>query len=256
MRPSRLLFAFCCAAAFCLPAVALSAAVAPQELAGPVAAAYALQPVATVQALALPALDVAGARQEDLWREAEGLPPRFALTETVRITPVSHGTWETLDGRFQLWRLRMSAPGALCLNLGFTAYRLPKGARLALYPADLTDVDDPRGLGLHRPRQRGPRSALDAGGADGRPDRRTADAEREPGRLRPGTDGRQRGLPPVRRPHGRQGRHLQRRRGLPRGRPLVRRDRLGRGVHSRPAAACSAPAPCSTTRVWTARPTS
>jgi hypothetical protein len=53
------------------------------------------------------------------------------------------GTWETLPDGQALWRLRIRAPGATSLNLGFTRFQLPRGAVLALYAADGTQAVRP-----------------------------------------------------------------------------------------------------------------
>ena len=67
----------------------------------------------------------------------EGLPPRFAEPEDISLSPEMIGTWEILPGgRLLLWRLRIVVPGALSLNIGFDRYRLPKGGRLVLHPAE------------------------------------------------------------------------------------------------------------------------
>ena len=71
------------------------------------------------------------------------MPPRFAIPEPVRITPAERGSWEWLpDGRL-VWRLRVGAPGAVSLNLGFTRYRMPPGGRLLIYSADQKHVVRP-----------------------------------------------------------------------------------------------------------------
>jgi hypothetical protein len=128
------------------PAQALAAAVQPSAVPGPVAHEFPVQPLAAVRSVTTAPVDVALARAEDLEREEMGLAPRYALTEPVDITPDTDGTWEVLDSRFDLWRLRITSPGALSINLGFTGYRLPKGARLAIYPADADGPADPRGV--------------------------------------------------------------------------------------------------------------
>lgn len=61
-------------------------------------------------------------------------PARFAVSETVTMTPDNSGTWHDIaDGR--IWRLRVHAPEALSLNLLFTRLDLPEGAKLWLYDA-------------------------------------------------------------------------------------------------------------------------
>ena len=120
--------------------------VSPLTVPGPVALEFSVQPLEVVRTVETTTVDIAAVRAEDQQREEAGLAPRFALTETVNIAPDTDGTWETLDSRHDLWRLRITSPGALSINLGFTGYRLPKGARLTIYPADASGPTDPRGV--------------------------------------------------------------------------------------------------------------
>ncbi len=128
------------------PAQVLAADIHPLAVSGPVAHEFPVQPLAAVRSVAATPVDVATARAEDQARQEMGLAPRFALTEHVSITPDTDGTWEVLDSRFDLWRLRITSPGALSINLGFTGFRLPKGARLTIYSADAAGPADPRGV--------------------------------------------------------------------------------------------------------------
>ncbi len=118
----------------------------PLAVAGPVAGEYPVRPAGLLPVVMAVPLDIGAVRAEDEVREMNGLPPRFAIPESTWLTPEDSGAWEDLDGRYQLWRLRISAPGALSLNLGFTGYHLPVGARLSIYPADVTGPADDRGL--------------------------------------------------------------------------------------------------------------
>ena len=104
----------------------------------PAAAAADLSPLASVDRLTLPKLDVAAALAEDQDVES-GFPPRFAIASEVTVTPQTHGTWESLpdDDRWLVWRLRIEQSGALSLNFCFTRFRLPKGARLVIYDAQM-----------------------------------------------------------------------------------------------------------------------
>ncbi|MCP4573939.1 MAG: hypothetical protein GY838_16390 [bacterium] len=113
---------------------------------GPVAPHFAVRHVDALPTLAATPFDREALRREDLLRRDEGLPERFALTEDVFITPATDGVWEQIDRNFDVWRLRVQAPGALSVNFGFTAYRLPKGGRLTVHPAGAVDGDDPRGV--------------------------------------------------------------------------------------------------------------
>ena len=57
---------------------------------------------------------------------AEGLTPAYSVGAGFDVS------WDrAADG----WRLRVQAPGALSLNLGFERFRLPKGGRLVVHPA-------------------------------------------------------------------------------------------------------------------------
>ncbi len=116
----------------------------PAGLEGPVALVADVQPVSLIPVIRTEPVNVDKARQEDSENETLGLPPRFALPEYHDLTPETAGVWEDLDERWVLWRQRIEAPGAVSVNLGFTRYRLPKGGRLALYPADMKTPDDPR----------------------------------------------------------------------------------------------------------------
>ncbi len=118
----------------------------PLAVQGPVALEYAVKALAAVPAFDAMPVDRDVALTEDIAREEAGEAPRFALPQAVSMTPETTGGWEQLDERFVMWRLRVTAPGALSLNLGFTEYRLPKGGRLTLYPTDVKAFDDPRGV--------------------------------------------------------------------------------------------------------------
>jgi V8-like Glu-specific endopeptidase len=109
----------------------------PTALEYPAAAADALDTIA------VPPVDVGWLQADDAVREALGEPPRFADTWEVFITPGTHGTWEALDEKTQLWHLRITSTGALSLNLGFTRYSLPHNAKLFVYATDFSDVLGP-----------------------------------------------------------------------------------------------------------------
>ncbi|MEZ4386804.1 MAG: FlgD immunoglobulin-like domain containing protein [Candidatus Krumholzibacteriia bacterium] len=100
----------------------------------PTARQFPVQPLTAVDQLVLPAVDAAKAREDLEIAKLQGDPLPFAQPEDLALTPEDRGTWETLgDPRFQLWRLRIEAPDALSLNLGFDRFRLPKGGRLVIH---------------------------------------------------------------------------------------------------------------------------
>ncbi|HOC56137.1 MAG TPA: hypothetical protein PKI20_10985 [Verrucomicrobiota bacterium] len=94
----------------------------------PPSAQRAVQELAAIPQLILPATDVAAELAADRQKSAPA-PQRFAVARPVAVTTATHGAWEQLpDGR--LWRLRIVSAGATDLNLGFAAFWLPEGATL------------------------------------------------------------------------------------------------------------------------------
>ncbi len=88
----------------------------------------------------LPAkLDLLKVGEEDVAREQQGLPPRFAIPQKVSITPDRRGTWEDLGNGQMFWRLRiLGREGTTSLNLGFTRFKMTPNARVLLYSTDGT----------------------------------------------------------------------------------------------------------------------
>lgn len=100
-----------------------------------------------VPMITLPAPDVETLRAEDAARAAATLTKtrRVGLPRKVAIDPAAFGLWETLDGGDRLWRARVRSPGALWLVLGFTTYRLPRGAELYVHGLEDDRVQGPFG---------------------------------------------------------------------------------------------------------------
>jgi cysteine-rich repeat protein len=88
--------------------------------------------VETVPLLELPGINVQKLRQKELERK-KGIPYRFAVSNKVSINPDNNGLWEEINGGGHLWRQRIFCPGATDLNIGFSTYNLPQGARLHFY---------------------------------------------------------------------------------------------------------------------------
>ncbi len=124
----------------------IATAASPLALEGPVGPTLAEKATNSLSAFNANTVDETKERAEDLVREEEGLPPRFAIPQLVSINPETDGSWENLDSGYQLWRLRVQAPGALSLNFGFTGYELPKNSRLSIYPTDYVGLEDVRGV--------------------------------------------------------------------------------------------------------------
>ena len=110
-----------------------------QHLEGqPTARIHTLQTLERVETVEVEALDLEAVLAEDESREAAGLAPRYAIAMPVSISPDVDGTWEDLNADTRVWRLRISSPDALSLNLGFTRYYMPADGRMILCAADLS----------------------------------------------------------------------------------------------------------------------
>jgi hypothetical protein len=86
-------------------------------------------------AVHLPAVDVATLMQEDAARAAQGLkgPSRFGFTHATDYTLQNSGSWFTMPNGDRIWRLQLHCPEALSINLQFSTYVIPEGARMFLY---------------------------------------------------------------------------------------------------------------------------
>ena len=102
---------------------------------GLVLAAAASTPARAATRVQVAAPLAADLADEDARRDAAGEPWRYALPQSVHATCARDGRWERRPDGARVWRLEVSAPGALSLNLGFTTYWLPRGARLEVAPA-------------------------------------------------------------------------------------------------------------------------
>jgi len=109
----------------------------------PTALTAAVAPLDQVMLIEAPLSPQSQLDMVDADRELAGLPPRFAESNPVVITPATDGRWEKLPDARQLWRLRVGSPGAVSLNLGFTRYAMPPGGQLYLYATDGTQIVRP-----------------------------------------------------------------------------------------------------------------
>ena len=99
---------------------------------------HSAAPIASVDTVEVPPIDMDQVIFEDQMSELEGMAPRFAVPWGVNITPDTDGSWEQIDSKTMVWRLRITSPGALSLNLGFTRYNMPHNGRLHVYAVDGT----------------------------------------------------------------------------------------------------------------------
>ncbi|MCP3904860.1 MAG: hypothetical protein GY715_14635 [Planctomycetes bacterium] len=95
-------------------------------------------PLAEIPLLTMPRIDFAAVAEEDLERRELELPPRYAIPHRVTVKPATDGTWERIGKEGWLWRLRVAAPDATSINLGFSRYVMPPDGRLLISAADGT----------------------------------------------------------------------------------------------------------------------
>jgi subtilisin-like proprotein convertase family protein len=81
--------------------------------------------------LRVDAPDVMLLKSEDDALRKDGVKTlRYAEPIDVSVTPDTEGRWETLAGGRRVWRMEIEGPGATDLNVGFTLFDVPYGAKL------------------------------------------------------------------------------------------------------------------------------
>ena len=122
-----------------LGAATLRAERSAEDDATPAATRFAVKEITQIDSFLGAPLDLTEIAAEDQVREQLDLPPRFAIPQSVTMSPRTHGTWERLPGRKWLWRLRIvGREGASSLNLGFGRFKLSPNAKLLVYSTDGT----------------------------------------------------------------------------------------------------------------------
>ena len=82
------------------------------------------------------ALDMERIFREDMEDEVRGIPPRFGYKHGVNYNLENSGEWITLPDGSRLWRLTISSPGALSINLLYDKFWIPDGAKFWIYSTD------------------------------------------------------------------------------------------------------------------------
>jgi lysyl endopeptidase len=104
--------------------------------AAPVALRQAALPQKLIDTYEIRRLDFDAIALEDVARDRDGEPPRYAIPHGVNVTPENSGTWEMIDVDNAMWRLVVVSPDAKSINFGFTQYTMPEHGRLTLYSAN------------------------------------------------------------------------------------------------------------------------
>ena len=135
-RSARLLAACGLALAMTTPALGDKPNVKPNIVEQPAAMTHQLASLKQVDQMLMAPLDFELVQNEDIQREAEGQPPRYAVPHEVQLNPDNSGTWDNA-GENLVWRLRINSAGARHINFGFTDFFLPESAVLHIYSADM-----------------------------------------------------------------------------------------------------------------------
>jgi len=83
-----------------------------------------------------PSFDMRKIEQEDREDEANGIPPRFGYIHEVNYNLENSGEWTDLPDGDKIWRLTISCPDALSINLLYDKFWLPDGAKFFVYSND------------------------------------------------------------------------------------------------------------------------
>lgn len=85
-------------------------------------------------------VDLAAIQAEDLIRDQQNVPYRFAIPFKANYTLQNSGLWQTLSDGARLWRLQVTCPGAVSTNFLYSDFYLPEGAFLFVYNKEKTQV--------------------------------------------------------------------------------------------------------------------
>ncbi len=81
--------------------------------------------------------DLQAVRQEDSINDArKDAPWRFGIKFSVDLSPENSGLVQNLKDGGKLWRIGIRCPNAKSVNLIFSKFKIPKGAKLYLYNSD------------------------------------------------------------------------------------------------------------------------
>lgn len=96
--------------------------------------------IESLPVLEMPAVKMSEINKEDQKDNQAGLPPRFGYPFQVELNLKNSGAWTSLSNGDRIWRLSITSPGALSINLTYDAFWLPEGASLYIYDQSRTKV--------------------------------------------------------------------------------------------------------------------
>ncbi|MFZ5980768.1 MAG: trypsin-like serine peptidase [Candidatus Zixiibacteriota bacterium] len=94
----------------------------------------------SIQSLTMPSIDRQALLDEDARDAGKDIPFRFGYGFEVNYNLDNSGTWEDLSDGSRLWRLKINCPDAYSINLVYSRFILPEGARFYLYNEDKSQV--------------------------------------------------------------------------------------------------------------------
>lgn len=98
------------------------------------------QTVVNTTEKSLPELNLNAIIAEDIIDEQNGLPPRFGVPVDVNYNLTNSGIWTILPNNDRIWRLKITCPDAVSINLLYDEFWLPEGAKLHIYTQDKTQM--------------------------------------------------------------------------------------------------------------------
>ena len=88
----------------------------------------------------LPEFDLKAIQEEDIINDGlNDKPWRFGYMHSVDFG-FEQGQWDTLENGDRIWRILISSPGALSLNVIFDDFFVPEGSTVYLYNNEKTDL--------------------------------------------------------------------------------------------------------------------
>lgn len=85
-------------------------------------------------------IDVQSLITEDEIESSKGIPLRFGAPFEVNYNMNNSGSWETLGDGSRIWRLRIESDGAYSINLVYSNFWMPPGAKFYIYNEDQSMV--------------------------------------------------------------------------------------------------------------------
>lgn len=85
-------------------------------------------------------LDMAAIAIEDAQRADAGMLPLYSRFAAIGADPFTDGQWTLLPNGDRLWQLKITSPGALAVELFWSAFHLPENAMLFVYSPDGSQV--------------------------------------------------------------------------------------------------------------------